>query len=663
MAVIRKLLIANRGEIAARIIRTCRTMNIATVAVFSDADSHSRYLEMADQAVYIGSAPSTESYLNQHNIFHAAKKTEADAIHPGYGFLSENPELARNCAKTGFLFVGPPAKAMAIMASKIKARQLVRELDIPVIPGYDGASQTLDDFKKAAADIGYPVLLKAAAGGGGIGIRVIGTAEELDQVFVTAGQEALSGFGDETLLLEKYLPKVRHVEVQVASDHYGNAIHLFERECSVQRRRQKVIEESPAPHLEESLRRKLCQAAVEIARSVKYSGVGTVEFVLETSEASEPAFYFLEMNTRLQVEHGITEQVTGLDLVRLQIEIAEGKTLPFSQEQIAIQGHSIECRLYAEDPLRNFHPMTGRVLHWRPPRLPNVRIEEAVTSGGEVTVFYDPLLAKIIATGKSREAAIRTMDKALSDLVPLGPVTNQNFLRAVIRHPLYQAGKADTQFAESRLEELNQQTQPVLEKLAAAVTVWLAENDRSPGADRDWKGGYHLTHALEIEMNDETVPIVYKTFGRNNFHINVGESHIGLEMISLQPIDETGPTVGVGELVAQIDGVRERFVIAQEDDTLFVHSRTAGTHRVRRLMRNETDHGTADRTHRSTMAARVMEILVAPGQTVETGQQLVVLESMKMQTVVIARYAGKVAEILCEKDQLIESGTELLIVE
>ncbi|MCP4754765.1 MAG: ATP-grasp domain-containing protein, partial [Proteobacteria bacterium] len=657
------LLIANRGEIAARIIRTCREMNISSVAVFSDADSERRYARMADQVVRVGTAPSQASYLNQDRIIEAAKKTGADAIHPGYGFLAENPEFAEKCAKAGLLFVGPSPAAMMTMASKIKARKLVRDLGIPVIPGYDGTSQILANFKDAASDIGFPVLLKAAAGGGGIGMRVIGAASELDEIFDSARQEAMNSFGDETLLLEKYLPKVRHIEVQVAADQYRNAVHMFERECSVQRRRQKIIEETPAPNLSDDCRRMLFAAAVKITQAVKYSGLGTVEFVVEANDDSTPKFYFLEMNTRLQVEHGITEQVTGLDLVRLQIEIAEGRTLPFSQEEITSKGHSIECRLYAEDSRQNFQPMTGRILHWAPPRLPNIRIEEATTSGDEVSVFYDPMLLKIIASGEDREAAIRSIDKALGDLVLLGLTTNQNFLRAVVQYPLWQAGKADTQFVESRLDELNERTLPDVKRLAIVATIHLAGQNSIPGAGSGWKGERHLTKTMELEINSDRVSITYKTTGRDSYQIDIGGIQIQAETISLEPIYESVSNTGAIELTMQESWIREKFVIAQEGNILFVHDKENGTHPVRQLVRDQIDRISTDSAYRSSMSARVIKLLVSPGEKVEAGQKLLLLESMKMEVVIKAQNAGTVSQVLVEENQLIEAETEMLVFE
>jgi 3-methylcrotonyl-CoA carboxylase alpha subunit len=453
VARIQRLLIANRGEIAVRIIRACREAGIESVAVYSDADARAVHVAAADRAVHLGNAPPAESYLSVRKIIEAARAVGADAVHPGYGFLSENPALAGACAEAKLLFVGPPADVIAKMGSKIGARRLMERAGVPVVPGMTPADQSDAGIVSAIETTGVPALVKPSAGGGGKGMRTIRTIEQAWEAVPAARREAFAAFGDGTLYVEKLVERPRHVEIQVFADAEGNVVHLFERECSVQRRHQKIVEESPSPAVTAGLRARMGEAAVAAARAAGYRNAGTVEFLLEGA-GDEAKFYFLEMNTRLQVEHPVTEAVAGVDLVRAQLLVAGGAPLPWTQSSLSQRGHAIECRVYAEDPENGFLPQAGRILLYREPAGPGVRVDSGIGEGSEVTVHYDPLLAKLIAFAETRDAAIARATTALQAYPILGIRTNIGFLAALLAHPSFRAGAVDTAFVDERIEEL-----------------------------------------------------------------------------------------------------------------------------------------------------------------------------------------------------------------
>ncbi|NPA26646.1 MAG: acetyl-CoA carboxylase biotin carboxylase subunit [Chloroflexi bacterium] len=464
---IRKLLIANRGEIARRIVRAAQEMGIRTVAVYSDADATAPHVLEADEAVRIGPPPVNESYLRIDAILAAAQATDADAIHPGYGFLAENANFARAVRQAGRIFVGPPPEAIEAMGDKAAARRLMQAAGVPVVPGYQGPDDDAS-LRQAAASLGYPVLLKAAAGGGGKGMRIVQTPEELAEAAAAARREAEHAFGDPRLILEKYIPRARHVEVQILADSHGQILHLYERECSVQRRYQKIIEETPSPFVDEELRQRMTQAARKAAQAVGYVNAGTVEFIVDPRDRS---FYFLEMNTRLQVEHPITEALLGLDLVQWQLRIAAGEKLPWQQPDLQPRGHAIEARVYAEDPATGFLPSTGQLLAVHEPQRPGVRVDSGVRAGLEVTAYYDPLLAKIIAWAETREQALARLRTALRQTSYLGVVTNIPFLLDVLAHPDFRAGQYFTRWVD---EALMPWSPEAAEELPAEVLAALA---------------------------------------------------------------------------------------------------------------------------------------------------------------------------------------------
>ena len=442
----KKILIANRGEIAVRIMIACQTLGLRTVAVYSEADRHARHVRMADEAIPIGPPPPTESYLRGDRIIAAARSVHADAIHPGFGFLAENAEFAEAVGAAGLIFIGPGPAAMRRMGHKTRARALMQLAGVPIVPGYEGAIEA--DFSEVAGTIGYPVLVKAAAGGGGKGMRIVHHPDRLIEAIEAAQREAEKAFGDATIFLEKYIEGARHIEFQVFGDGQGSVVHLFERECSTQRRHQKIIEETPSPLLDDDLRERMGQAAVAAAKAVDYQNAGTIEFIVDPKTRE---FYFLEMNTRLQVEHPITELLTGRDLVSLQLRVAQGQPLPFAQADVTRRGHAIECRIYAEDPANNFLPAVGKVLLAEFPTAPGVRVDSGLETGDEISIHYDPMIAKLSVLGEDRADAIRKMDWALRHTIVLGVTTNISFLRDVLAHPVFQRGEVTTDFIEREM--------------------------------------------------------------------------------------------------------------------------------------------------------------------------------------------------------------------
>ena len=469
----RKILIANRGEIAIRIMRACRELGIRTVAVYSDADKNALHVQHAQEAIHIGPAAPKESYLDMDKIIGAAKQAHADAVHPGYGVLSENAPFADAVASAGLTFIGPSADSIRAIGDKAESKIRMKEAGVPTVPGREGL-ETENEFQQAAQEIGYPVLVKAAAGGGGKGMRVVHEESELKDAIESARREALNAFGDERLLIEKYVAKAHHVEFQVFGDQHGNLVHLFERECSVQRRHQKIIEETPSPLLTPDLRAEIGEAAVAAAKAVGYYNAGTVEFIVDPDtltlrRGSEQAFFFLEMNTRLQVEHPVTELVTGLDLVHWQIRVAAGERFPFEQSHLAQRGHAIECRVYAEDPANGFLPSTGKLLQFVEPRGPGIRLDSGFTAGDEVTHFYDPLLAKLIVHAEDRETAIQRMQAALREFIVHGVITNIDFMHAVLAHPDFANGNVSTRWVEANFDWTPQAELPTEALVAASL--------------------------------------------------------------------------------------------------------------------------------------------------------------------------------------------------
>jgi 3-methylcrotonyl-CoA carboxylase alpha subunit len=651
------ILIANRGEIACRIIATCRRMGIRAVAVYSDADAKSRHVRLADAAVRIGPAPSRESYLNIERILDAAKQTGAQAIHPGYGFLAENAEFAEACASAGVVFIGPPPAAIRAMGSKAAAKELMRKAGVPLTPGYEGAEQS-PEFLQAQADaIGYPVMIKANAGGGGKGMRRVDAPEQFAAALASCRREAAAAFGDDSVLLEKYLVEPRHVEVQVFGDTHGNVVSLFERDCSVQRRHQKVIEEAPAPLIADELRKFLAEAARSAARAVGYAGAGTVEFLLDRGGG----LHFMEMNTRLQVEHPVTEMITGLDLVEWQLRVAAGEPLPLTQERIAMRGHAVEARIYAEDPAHDFLPSIGKIVHLRAPAVSeHVRIDTGVEQGDAITPYYDPMIAKLIVWDDTRELAVRRIAEALGAFQIVGVANNVEFLRRLVTSPSFANARLDTSLIEREGEWLHAEAgEPPWEAFAlVSLAVLLREAQPvgedeadSPWAARDgWRLGSRLEQTLRFEQGGRAAAIKVGYCARG-FRINLGDAEL----------DVSGEVRDCSEIDALIDGRRVTGTVVALRDALHVF--LEGEHFIFIYddpLEVEAHRHVGEGNLTAPMPGRVVALAAAPGEHVDKGAPLMVLEAMKMECTIYAPDAGRVESFLFAPGDQVSEGVELL---
>jgi acetyl-CoA carboxylase biotin carboxylase subunit len=647
-----KILIANRGEIALRVMRTCRSMGISTVAVYSDADARALHVRFADEAVNIGPAPSKDSYLNVEKIIDAAKRTGADAIHPGYGFLSENAHFVEACDAAGITFIGPTADAMRRMGFKSTARRLMSAAGVPIVPGYDGEDQSLETLARNADSIGMPVLIKASAGGGGKAMRVVRDAREFKEAIESSHREAEKAFGDGTLLLEKYIDNARHVEVQILGDDHGNLIHLFERECSVQRRHQKIIEESPSPALNSELRQQICDAAVAAGRAIGYINAGTVEFIL----APSGEFYFIEVNTRLQVEHPITEITTGLDLVKLQIEIAAGIPLTLAQEDIKQTGHAIEARFYAEDPSNNFLPATGTLDEWHVPSIEGLRIDTGVDRGTEVGIHYDPLLAKMIAHALDRESARRKLAYGLRELFAPGVQTNREFLLRVLEHREFASGDYHTGFIEQHLDELIKQENEAENFIAASVVALYLMKRRQveatilPHVPPSYRNNPFRDPSVKLQIAGGVFDISWRANGQQTFAVECRDWQAGVQLVSFER----------GFIRISIDGVQRMFRIAEAGDQFFVQSNLS-SRVVTRPERYPRTHSASE--HESAFApmpGQVLRILVEVGQQISSGDPLVILEAMKMEQTLRAATDGVVEAVLVKQGDVVAPGDTLV---
>ncbi len=646
------VLIANRGEIACRVIRTARRLGLRTIAVYSEADAGALFVREADEAHLIGPAPARESYLVGERILEVARETGAQCIHPGYGFLSENAEFAEACVKAGVVFVGPPASAIRAMGLKDAAKSLVERAGVPVVPGYHGPKQDPAFLRERAANIGFPVLIKAVAGGGGKGMRRVDRLIDFEEALHGAQREAANAFGDPRVLVERYVRSPRHVEIQVFADQHGNVVHLFERDCSLQRRHQKVIEEAPAPGMPEAVRAAMGKAAVEAARAVGYVGAGTVEFIADGSHGLQPdGFFFMEMNTRLQVEHPVTEAITGLDLVELQFRVASGERLSFGQADLAIDGHAVEARLYAEDPETGFLPSTGRLWALRFPDGEGIRIDTGVEEGGEVTPFYDPMIAKVIAHGPTREAALDRLAAALGRTVVAGPRSNVAFLRALTLAPDFRAGKFDTGFIDRHLEDLGAVARPLDARAVAAGALALvgAEQDRiSAGAGAGGAAPGPWDVADGFQMSGPRVgawPMLVE----------------GERLDVLVAFDAQGPSVEVpGHVVPPGD---HDLTLVSTGDGLIVLADGRQTHlRLFDPLGQSADSVDGGGVVKAPMHGKVVAVFVAAGEAVEKGQRVAIVEAMKMEHSLVAPRAGTVAEVAVEAGQQIGEGARMIVI-
>jgi 3-methylcrotonyl-CoA carboxylase alpha subunit len=642
------VLIANRGEIAVRIARTAKRLGLRTIAVYSSADAQALHVRVCDEAHLIGAPAAAQSYLSGEAILAVARQTGAECIHPGYGFLAENADFAESCVAAGIAFVGPPVDAIRAMGFKDRAKTLMAQAGVAVLPGYHGARQDAAFLKQKAYEIGYPILIKPIAGGGGKGMHRVDRHADFDEALETAQREGQSAFADARVLIEKFVTAPRHIEVQIFADQAGNVIHLNERDCSLQRRHQKVIEETPAPGMTKELREIMGAAAVAAARTVGYVGAGTVEFIVDASKGLAPdAFWFLEMNTRLQVEHPVTEAVTGLDLVEWQLRIAAGEALPLRQQQVPLKGHALEARLYAEDPERGFLPSTGKVLAFEPPTGEGVRVDAGVATGGEVTPYYDPMIAKVIASAPTRTEALERLAKALDETRVIGPRTNASFLAALLRTRGFRTGKFDTGFIDNNLATLVPPHEPDLAAAAAGfarlldreherIAAKAANADGHPPSPWDALDGFQLA-GIRIVMR----------------RILVDDAVITAEIA----YTAGGPVVSVAGKSAATDAV-----LIEGDDAVYVlHNGRQTVLRAAPITIHEAE-GAAGGAVIAPMYGKLLALLVAKGDTVRKGQRLAVLEAMKMEHALLAPFDGVVADVLATAGKQVAERATVLVV-
>ena len=666
----KKILIANRGEIAVRIMATCRAMGIVPVAVYSEADRHARHVREADEAWYIGPAPAAQSYLRIDTIIRVARESGAEAIHPGYGFLSENAAFVEACEQEGIVFIGPPASAMRLMGSKIAAKQLAQSVGAPVIPGYNGESQDDDLLAQEARRIGFPLLIKASAGGGGKGMRAVASAADFLDALAGARREAQSAFGDNTVFLERLIQQPRHVEIQVLGDSHGHLVHLGERECSIQRRHQKIVEESPSVALSPALRAEMGAAAVRIAQAAGYVNAGTMEFMLDTDRH----FYFLEMNTRLQVEHPVTELVTGLDLVRHQILIAAGEPLKLEQEQISPRGHAIEVRLYAENPEQGFLPSTGAVTRFVKPDGPGIRLDSGIESGDEISQYYDPMIAKLIAYGEDRPAATARLRAALESQAVFGVTTNAELLHAIVTHPAFAEGHTYTNFLEeyALIEEEREQgarsPDPYALYAAAALDV-LASRRAAPASNgaTPWKtlGPWRIVgeqRRVTYQYQEQRYSVALDA--------HTGEHDLHLMQINDVPPESIGCAFGNDGLILLWNGHRQVRAYAQRVENQTLVSIDGRIYRFERQQPPDVDvasqggsTGHTQRTLNAPMSGTIVKINVQDGQAVEHRQVLAILSAMKMEHTLIAPYEGKVRRVHYREGDVVKGGAVIIEME
>ncbi len=647
----KSVLIANRGEIACRIARTARRLGLRTIAVYSDADDKALHVRLADEAYAIGAAPAAQSYLSIDRLIAVAKSARADCVHPGYGFLSENAAFAQACIDAGIVFVGPPPAAIRAMGLKDRAKALMEKAGVPVVPGYHGDMQEPKFLKQKAYEIGYPVLIKAVAGGGGKGMRRVDRHADFDAALESAQREAKAAFSDERVLIEKYVSAPRHIEMQIFADRHGNAVHLNERDCSLQRRHQKVIEEAPAPGMNAALRAKMGEAAIAAAKAVAYEGAGTVEFIADGGGGLKAGgFWFMEMNTRLQVEHPVTEAVTGLDLVEWQFRIAAGEKLPLAQDGVPLNGHAVEARLYAEDPERGFLPSTGRLLALEFPAGEGIRVDTGVEAGSEVTPFYDPMIAKLIAHGKTRDQALDRLARALDQTVVIGPRSNTGFLAALCRAEDFRKGDFDTGFIDRNLAALGAVPQGLDRAAAATGAQALVARERA-----------RIGAAVVRETDEPLSP----WDSADAFQLS-GARELALPILAEGESVTAQVTYGAAGATVVIDGTAPAAdaLAIEAGDAVYVlrHGRQTKVS-LRDLALDEAgDHGGSGLV-RAPMHGKVLSILVKPGDRVARGQRLAVIEAMKMEHTLVSPVDGTVAEITVSADAQVAEDAKIMVIE
>ncbi|MBL8910069.1 MAG: biotin/lipoyl-binding protein [Archangium sp.] len=644
-----KLLVANRGEIALRVMKTARRMGLATVAVHSDADANTPHVKFADEAVRIGGAPSSESYLNAAAILKAAKLTGADCLHPGFGFLSENPDFAQQVADAGLTFIGPRPAAIRAMGLKREAKALVGARGVPLVPGFDGGDQSTALLESKAMEIGLPVIFKPSAGGGGKGMKIARKKEDLREAIESGRREAQNAFGDPTLIIEKYLERPRHLEIQLLGDEHGNVVHLFERECSIQRRHQKVVEETPSVALNAETRAAMGLAAVQVARAIDYTNAGTVEFIMDR----DGRFYFSEMNTRLQVEHRVTEQVVGLDLVEQQIRIARGEKLAFKQEDLKQKGHAVQVRLYAEDPANGFLPSVGTVFDFHVHEVGGLTVDSGIESGGEVSMHYDPMVAKLICWGEDRLDATSRMVRALEGLSVQGVRTNRGFLTRLLKHPDYLAGHLHTGFIEEKMSDaLQDPSDPVRGKLNAIVATLAdyamrrAADDFMPSITSGYRNNRAMDQFAEFTNGSR---VEYRALGAGKFLIEGGTWEV---------LSWDAPAL---TLVAP-DGLRQRARVTKVQDKFFIHTRLGGGVLIEKPRFPAASDSSVKGGFMAPMPGKVVKVNVRDGESVKAGQVLLVLEAMKMEQATRSPTDGVVKKVMVREGDQVTAGQILVVM-
>ena len=661
-----KILIANRGEIACRVIKTARRLGIKTVAVYSDADRNARHVAMADEAVHIGPPAARESYLVAEKIIDAAKRTGAQAVHPGYGFLSENAGFAEGCEKAGLVFIGPPPASIRAMGSKSEAKKIMEKARVPLVPGYHGDDQSPELLAKEAKRIGFPVLIKASAGGGGKGMRVVEDADKFADALAGAKREAKAAFADDHVLVEKYLTRPRHIEIQVFADGHGGCLYLFERDCSIQRRHQKVIEEAPAPNMDPARRKAMGEAAVAAAKAIGYRGAGTVEFIAD----QDGTFFFMEMNTRLQVEHPVTEMITGQDLVEWQLVVAAGGKMPLAQDQLRIDGHAVEVRLYAEDPARNFLPSTGTLVHLRLPQEDaHVRVDTGVRQGDTVTPFYDPMIAKVIVHDRDRTSAMRRMTALMGETEVVGVTTNAALLKALCSHPAFVGGEVDTGFIERHRDSLFARLMPADDRAFAVATLArLVEWQEAPAAAGDpwspWnqQNGFRLLDEGhdEVRWKDGEREIAVIARRRRDGGLRL-ELPGGAQDASVRRVDDGRLAIGLDGDTFTATVVRRAASDGGIDYSVFADG---GSRRLRLVDPLDVTQYEAtaagEAAVRAPLPGKIIDLRVKAGDSVSKGQALLVLEAMKMEHTLAAPADGKVKSVRYAVGEQVTEGAELV---
>ncbi len=634
-------------------------MGIRTVAVFSDADRNSPFVEQADIAVYLGESEPVKSYLNQDNIVEISLQQKVDAIHPGFGFLAENAQFAQKCIDAGIIFIGPSPDAIASMGSKSAAKRIMQKAGVPCVPGYQGKVQTIKRLEEEALKVGFPLLLKATAGGGGKGMRIVRKKSELKEAIKSAKSEAKNAFDNDELIIEKYIESGRHIEFQIIGDEHGNLIHLLERECSIQRRYQKIIEESPSPVLTNKLRNEMGDIAVKAGKAINYSNAGTVEFILAENNGKFD-YYFLEMNTRLQVEHPVTEEITGLDLVQLQIEVAEGRKLKLKQKDIRGCGYAIECRLYAEDAENDFMPSTGKILKWEIPESEGLRVETDICSGGEVSIYYDPMIAKVITYGTDRAIAHRKMEYALKHLQCVGITTNQDFLVYLMQHKAFQEGDYDTHFIKEKCdytsERKHTENNLAITSIMATLLDWQErENKRKllKSLSSGWRNNFYQNQFQNYLFKEKNLSVQYK-YNEGGFIFQIEEQNYEVKRLSISN----------NKISLEVNGVFYQSTIIKELNKYYIYTPELGNYileAIERFPDNESEKVKGG--YIAPMPSQILRILVEVEQEVKEGEPLIVITSMKMENTIYADEAGVVKEIFVTEGENVEAGFQLLLMD